>query len=270
MAWWSVIPGAILIALSAAFTVHLCAVMARRIRAVVLKANYVKIFRCELMVCAALLLFSLDVRFGLLTKAPLGALGWVLRAPLALAVCAVLFLAGRIAAGGLLRPAQAAKSGVVLGLALENGRPTADLLSRLDTARRYLDAHPDAALILTGGNPDASGRTEADAMRDHLLAQGVPPRRLRLESRAETTRDNFLNIAQMTDPAAPLALITSDYHMHRALRTARSAGFTAVQPLPAPSPARYFGVNVLWEVILEIHDIILNLARKQKKGPAKR
>ena len=43
---------------------------------------------------------------------------------------------------------------IVLGLALENGKPASDLLARLDTAREYLERYPEAHLILTGGNAE--------------------------------------------------------------------------------------------------------------------
>lgn len=159
--------------------------------------------------------------------------------------------------GRFLRTAGEAKTALVLGLALENGKPTDDLLSRLETGQRYLEAHPDAALILTGGNPDASGRTEAAVMRETLPERGVPEEKLLLEDQAETTKENFRDAKRMIDPNDPVVLITSDYHMDRAVRTAKAAGFTDVMRLPAPSSALYFGANVLWEVILELNELTL-------------
>ena len=55
-------------------------------------------------------------------------------------------------------------------------------------------------------------------------------------------------------------LISSDYHMDRAVRTAESAGFSDVLRLPAPSSFRNFGANILSEVILELNELTL---RKQ-------
>ena len=60
----------------------------------------------------------------------------------------------------------------MLGLALENGQPTKPLLLRLDTAENYLEENPDAKLVLTGGNADSSGKTEAEAMRELLAEKG--------------------------------------------------------------------------------------------------
>lgn len=233
------------------FTVYLSVVMIRRIRAVVRKDTYREVFRYELIACAVFLVFALDLRFDWLAGRRLG----TLVRGLFMAGCAVLvFFLGKVIAGGLLRTEAAAKIVLVLGLGLENGEPTYDLLSRLDTAERYLREHPEATLILTGGNPDAAGRTEAAVMRDLLAERGVARERLRLEDRAETTKDNFRNAAKMIDPDEPTVLITSNYHMDRAVQTARAAGFTHILRLPAPSSPFTFCANILWEAAMELNE----------------
>lgn len=248
--------GDMLIVLAAAFTVYLCVVMARRIGAVVLKGPYRRVFRCELIACALFLLFALDVRFDLFTLAK-GAAGRVLRSVVTLAVAALLFFFGKISVGSFINTAAPAPNAIVLGLALENGRPTGDLLSRLDAAGKYLRGNPEATLILTGGNPDASGRTEAAAMRELLIERGVAEEKMVLEDRAEDTKANFRNTAKLVDPGAPIVLITSNYHMDRAVLIARSAGFKEVLRLPAPSSPALFGANVMWEVVLELNELTL-------------
>lgn len=252
--------GGALILLAVAFTAYLSAVMLRRIGAVVLKDTYVKVFRYELAASAAFVLFALDVRFGIFTLTRvrvLRAAGWALRATVALAVAAVLFMLGKICVGSRINTAAPARYAVVLGLALENGRPTDDLLSRLDVAERYWRENPEATLILTGGNPDRSGRTEAAAMREMLVARGVAEDRLILEDQAKDTRANFRNTAQLIRPDGPVVLISSDYHMDRAVRTARAAGFSEILRLPAPSSRLQFVANAMWEVIAELNELTL-------------
>ena len=252
--------GDILILLAVLFTAYLSAVMIHRIRTVVLKDDYIKVFRYELAACACFILFALDVRFGFFTKpgpVVLKAAGWALRAIVILVTAVVLFLMGRIAAGSFIRTDVPARNAIVLGLALENGKPADDLLSRLDTAEQYAKANPDAVLILTGGNPDGSGRTEAAIMRDLLAERGIPEDRMVPEDRAETTKDNFRNTALLVSPDEPVVLITSDYHMDRAVRTAKNAGFTRVYRLPAPSSPLLYGANVMWEAVLELNELTL-------------
>ena len=144
----------------------------------------------------------------------------------------------------------------MLGLALENGKPAPDLLSRLDTAQNYLEMYPEARLILTGGNADENGRSEADVMHDILIEQGVPEDRMILEEQAQTTIENFRNIAGIVSTDEPVVMISSGYHMDRAVRIARENGFTHVMRLPAPSRFLSFGANMLSEVVLDLNDLI--------------
>ncbi|MBR1408215.1 MAG: YdcF family protein [Clostridia bacterium] len=153
--------------------------------------------------------------------------------------------------------AERADHAIVLGLALENGKPTDDLMARLNTAQAYLENYPEAQLILTGGNADGSGRSEAAVMRDILAERGVSDDRMLLEDQSKSTKDNFKNTAQIIDPGKPVVLISSDYHMDRAVQAAKSAGFSDILRLPAPSSLFSYGSNVMSEVVLELNELTL-------------
>ncbi len=252
--------GNILVILTVVFTIYLSFVMLQRINAVVLRDSYVGLFRYELIACLIFLLFSLDIRFGLFTKIRLPVVktaGWILRALVVLMTGVLLFFAGKITAGCFIHTEAPAKNAIVLGMALENGKPTNELLARLDTAEKYLKENPDATLILTGGNKDEAGNTEAAVMHKILAERGVPEKNMRLEDRAEDTKQNFSNTAEIIDPGEPVVLISSNFHMDRAAQTAQSAGFSKVLRLPAPSSLLTFGVNVMGEVILELNELTL-------------
>lgn len=253
------ITGDILLALVVLLTAEVIIVMSARINAVVLKADYRKVFTYEIILCAILLLFALDVRFNLFTRwkpAILKGIGWILRAVIVLLSAVILFFCGKVFFGGMVSTAGRADSAIVLGLALENGQPAPDLLARLDTARAYLEKYPEAQLILTGGNADESGRTEAAVMRDLLTEQGVPESRLILEDKAESTKENFRNIAGMVPKDQPVVIISSNYHMDRAVRNASEEGFTQVMRLPAPSGFFAYGANMLSEVVLNLNNLV--------------
>lgn len=235
-------------------------VMHHRINTVVLKADYQQIFQYELILCAILLLFALDVRFNLFTRPRLPVIrivGWALRAVVVLLAFVIVFFCGKVISGSMINTSSQADHAIVLGLALENGKPTGDLLARLDTAQAYLKEYPEAHLILTGGNADESGRTEAAVMRDILADRGVTDDRMILEDHAETTKDNFRNTLQIIDPSNPVVLISSNYHMDRAVQTAKSAGFSKILRLPAPSSFLHYGANVMYEVVLELNELTL-------------
>ena len=253
--------GDILLALVILLLADVLIVMPAKINSVVLKADYRKVFTYELVLCAILLLFALDVRFGLFTRwkpAILKGIGWVLRAVIALLSAVILFFCGKVITGGFINTAGQADYAIVLGLALENGEPVPDLRARLDTALEYLQDYPEAKLFLTGGNADETGRTEADVMREILMEKGVPENRLKLEDQAKTTEENFQNIAklpEMRQGEETVVMISSNYHMDRAVRNAGEAGFTHVMRLPAPSGFFAYGANMLSEVVLDLNDL---------------
>ena len=250
--------GDILLVLVILLAADVLFVMPAKINSVVLKADYRKLFMYELMLCAILLLFALDVRFSLFTRwkpVILKGIGWILRVVIALLSAVILFFCGKVIIGGFINTAGQAEYAIVLGLALENGEPVPDLTARLDTARAYLEKYPEAQLILTGGNADDTGLTEAAVMRDILTGKGVPEGRLILEDQAETTKENFQNIAGMLQADKPVVMISSNYHMDRAVRNAKEAGFTHIMRLPAPSGFFTYGANMLWEVVMDLDDL---------------
>ena len=259
------IPGDILLLSVALLIADVAAVMPGRIGAVVLKADYREVFRYQLVLCAGLLAFALDVRFDLFTRWGSAAgriAGRAVRTGVVLFTAVTLFFCGKVIGGGLISDAGPAEYALVLGLALENGEPAPDLLRRLDTAQAYLNENPEARLILTGGNPDRSSRTEAAAMRELLTRRGVPEDRLVLEDRARTTKENLANAAELISADEPVVVISSDYHMDRAVRTARGAGFSRVMRLPAPSGFFAYGANMTWEVIHDWNDLMIGLSRQ--------
>ena len=250
--------GDLLIALMALLTIDVVVVMERKISTVVLKDTYRNIFHYELIMCVVLLLFALDVRFGFWTKLKWKAAkvcGWILRCVVILLSAVILYFCARVVVGMVITSSGSTDYALVLGMALENGKPTKDLISRIDVAKEFLDKNPSSTLILTGGNPDESGRTEAAVMKELLLERGASGDKLILEDQAATTKDNFANAAKLVDPTSPIFLITSNYHMDRAVTTAKKAGFTNVKRLPAPAEFFSFGSNMLWEVILDMNEI---------------
>ena len=251
--------GDILLILFVLLSLDVAFVMPAKIRAVVLKADYQEVFMYEIILCVVLLLFALDIRFNMFTRwkpVILRAIGWLLRTVIVLLSAVTLFFCGKVIIGSMIHTAGEADYAIVLGLALENGKPAPDLLSRLDTAQNYLEMYPEARLILTGGNADENGRLEADVMHDILIEQGVPEDRMILEEQAQTTIENFRNIAGIVSTDEPVVMISSGYHMDRAVRIARENDFTHVMRLPAPSRFLSFGANMLSEVVLDLNDLI--------------
>ncbi|MBO4461026.1 MAG: YdcF family protein [Clostridiales bacterium] len=249
--------GDLLIALTVIFTIWLSVIMVQRILSVVLVESYAMMFVAELAICLIFLLFSIDVRTGFLSKAEsvvVKTLAWLLRIVLILSCGLVLFTLGKIIIHANTHDTPTAQNAIVLGLALQNGKPTDDLISRIETARQFSESNPDAKLILTGGNADVTGKTEAVIMQELLTEKGVAEDRMILEDKATSTKENFANVAGLIDPAAPVVIITSDYHMDRASIIANSAGFKSVLCDPAPSKLIEYPANIMWEIVNELAD----------------
>jgi uncharacterized SAM-binding protein YcdF (DUF218 family) len=79
-----------------------------------------------------------------------------------------------------------------------------------------------------------SGAGVSDNMRDFLIFQGVPRGIIEMETRSLSTRENALYAKQLLNNVpGRKQLMTSDYHMFRALRAFRRAGADVV-PCPVP------------------------------------
>lgn len=132
---------------------------------------------------------------------------------------------------------------VVLGCAVENGRPSKTLESRLERALSILSSHPSVNAVVTGGPVAGSTLTEADVMAEWLVAHGVEPTRVFLERRARNTDENLeLSLALIDELGFgddEVAVVSSDYHLWRARHAARRLVGDSPAPLvmvAAPTP----------------------------------
>jgi uncharacterized SAM-binding protein YcdF (DUF218 family) len=79
-----------------------------------------------------------------------------------------------------------------------------------------------------------TGKDIAPLMRDFIVGQGVPAQFVQVEGAAASTRENALNVARLLrEDVNPKVLLTSDFHMRRALGAFRKAGIEA-SPVPIP------------------------------------
>lgn len=96
-------------------------------------------------------------------------------------------------------------------------------------ARRY----PDARMVFVGGSPTlfpSAPAREADMIRMILPDLGVPPERMEYEERSRNTDENarFAREVIQPRPGERWLLVTSAYHMPRAMGCFRAAGFDVV------------------------------------------
>lgn len=109
-------------------------------------------------------------------------------------------------------------------------------------AKRY----PAAKIVFTGGYGAllGDGRSAANDIRRHLIANGIAPGRILLESRSRTTWENAVLVRELLDqekstcPCGYL-LVTSAWHMPRSVGAFRQVGFDEGGHRVYPWPVDY-------------------------------
>lgn len=145
---------------------------------------------------------------------------------------------------------------IILGYGLKDDKIADILQMRIDAAADFLINNPDTVAIPTGGMTHP-GQTlsEAQAIKDGLMAKGIPEERIILEDQAKTTVENFSNCKAIVQSrckninTARIAFMTSDFHVYRSSVICKQAGLDAVG-LPAPSPEKDYIKNVIREFLV--------------------
>ena len=115
---------------------------------------------------------------------------------------------------------------IVLGAqVLPTGKPSVQLQWRLDKAKECYDRNP-CYVVVCGAQGNNEPAPEGDVMRAALLEAGLPPEHVISDPDSVNTKENVRNawaILQELGCEKPL-LVTSDYHLPRAMAIARDVG----------------------------------------------
>ena len=143
-----------------------------------------------------------------------------------------------------LQPAQvpAVQSIVVLGSGTLNGQPRPVLAARLDTAAELAKLQPTALIAVCGGVDWGEKESEAEVMARYLQQRhAISADRLVLETLSTSTELNIklsrpLLAERGVAADAPVAIVSSDFHLMRALDIAKRQSLPQVYPVAAPTP----------------------------------
>jgi uncharacterized SAM-binding protein YcdF (DUF218 family) len=122
---------------------------------------------------------------------------------------------------------------VVLGAPVtRDGALGTSLRERVEAGAAAWHARRAPWLLVTGGRTRDAAVTEAEAMRRHALARGVPDQAILVEDRARSTVENArFAAALMRERGLERALlVTQPYHLRRSLALFTRAG-VAARPL---------------------------------------
>ncbi len=125
---------------------------------------------------------------------------------------------------------------VLGGLVIGEETPSDHLLERINAAAEYLKENTECFVIPCGGCfRDGQKKSEAQIIKEHLVALGIDESRFVLEDKSTTTFENFENAFEIISSHSGknpnefnVAFLSSDYHLHRAGIIAKRCGFQKI------------------------------------------
>ncbi len=131
--------------------------------------------------------------------------------------------------------------------------------------------YPQAKLVFSGGSGSLRdlGRTrtlQAGMAMDLFTSLGVAPDRIQLEGTSRNTAENARNSFALIQPqeGETWVLVTSAFHMPRAVRSFESAGWTNIVPWPVDYRSRELRAGVVWNLPRNLK--LFNTALKETVG----
>lgn len=124
---------------------------------------------------------------------------------------------------------------LVLGAQVKGKVISRTLLRRLDTAVLYMRENIKTIAIVSGGVNEKGSLSEAEAMRQYLVKQGIDNRRIIKEEKSRNTFENIRYCKPMLKENATVAIVTNGFHIFRSLRIAKKQGLSRVKGIAAPT-----------------------------------
>lgn len=122
---------------------------------------------------------------------------------------------------------------VVLG---GGGIPSTTSLVRLYYAAEYGRGLTGTVFVVSLPSNIDPEHASVGRMRDELVMRGIPTTRIRMETRGLGTRDEAIKVRELLGDEAlrqPLVVVSSEFHLHRAVLAFQRVGFANVRGLYA-------------------------------------
>lgn len=169
---------------------------------------------------------------------------------------------------------------IVLGAKVNGTQPSLILKYRIDAAAEYLRNNPGTIAIASGGKGADEGISEAQCIYQGLVELGIDGDRILLEDRSTSTAENLTYSAAIIKEreassgsgAVPdtedvesggsmtigetVVVTTTDFHLFRAVYSAKKSGYTQVYGNPAKSVWWLIPSNYLREFFAVIKAVL--------------
>lgn len=128
---------------------------------------------------------------------------------------------------------------IVLGCKVDGTNPSLMLTQRLNAADDYLNSHPEAKCIVSGGQGNNENISEAQCMYNYLTEKGISPNRIYMENRSTDTNENIRfskEIIEKNNLSENIGITSDGFHELRASIIAYRSGFKKIGAVSAKTP----------------------------------
>jgi uncharacterized SAM-binding protein YcdF (DUF218 family) len=125
---------------------------------------------------------------------------------------------------------------IILGARVKGTTPSLALQYRIEAAAKYLKDNQNTIAIASGGKGEGEDISEAMAIKNGLINEGIEASRIFLEDESTDTVENITNSMKLIPVGLSKGLIVSnDFHIFRAKLIAKDLGLQ-LAGLPADTP----------------------------------
>ncbi|WP_438654326.1 YdcF family protein [Romboutsia sp.] len=125
---------------------------------------------------------------------------------------------------------------IILGAAVQNNSVSLTLKGRLDAALTYLDkTNDDLYIVVSGGKGSGENISEALAMKNYLLENGIAKDKILMENKSTNTYENFKYSKDLIESHSnknlkdlKIKVVTTDFHSCRSSLLAKRTGYKNV------------------------------------------
>jgi len=143
---------------------------------------------------------------------------------------------------------------IILGCQVDGSIPSIPLLRRVNTAINYLNKNQNTNVVISGGQGPGENITEAMAMKRILIQNGINENRILEENNSRSTMENIKYSDKLYNlKDKNIIIVSTDYHMFRALSTAKKLNYKNIKSLPSRSQFSVLPVYLLREYVAVIY-----------------
>lgn len=148
---------------------------------------------------------------------------------------------------------------IVLGSQVKPSGPAVVTRMRLDRAYEYAVENPETVIIVSGGQGSNEPASEASVMKDYLISRGIDESKILMEDQSTNTSENLQFSSQLYEDlsGSRVGIVSSNFHIFRALAIAKKCGYTDITGIPADSVLLYLPNNMIRESVGILKDFLM-------------